>query len=78
MDEPILIPVEYQGEILEIPVTVASYSYTYQLHMQVEGQSLIFEKDDEGRFRVINMTPESSKIDKGLIQAIVDTIAGAG
>ncbi|CAG5067806.1 hypothetical protein DYBT9623_00533 [Dyadobacter sp. CECT 9623] len=78
MEEPILIPVEYQGETLEFPVTVVTFGYAYQLHVQVGDQRLILEKDNEGNFRVMQDKGEPVKIDKGLMQAIVSTIEGLG
>lgn len=75
MNETIMLPVEYLGATRELPLTIVPLGYTYQLHIQVEERTLIFEKDDEGEYRVIDAGHHDGRIDKGLIAAIVDTLS---
>ncbi|MCE7065059.1 hypothetical protein [Dyadobacter sp. CY326] len=75
MNEIIMLPVEHQGESFELPLTIVPQGYTYQLHIEVEGKTLILEKDDQGEYRVIDMSGgEGEKVSKGLIAAIVATL----
>jgi hypothetical protein len=53
MNEPIPLPVEHLGVGYEFPLTLIQLGYTYQLHIEVNGQVLIFEKDDAGQYRVV-------------------------
>ncbi len=69
-----MLPVEYQGEIIELPLTIVPLGYTYQLHVQLEAKKLIFEKDDEGQYRVIELSGELGTENRSLVQAILKTL----
>lgn len=49
-------------------------TYTYQLHAEIDERKLIFEKDDEGKFRVIDQSGDVTPVEKGLILAIISTL----
>lgn len=74
MNETIMLPVDYQGASFELPLTIVPLGYTYQLHIEVEGKTLIFEKDDQGEYRVIDTQHDTGTISKGLVAAIVATL----
>lgn len=74
MNETIMLPVDYMGATLELPLTIVPLGYTYQLHIEVEGKMLVFEKDDEGEYRVIDTTHSDGAASKGLVAAIVATL----
>ncbi len=74
MNETIMLPVEYQGTSHELPLTIVPLGYTYQLHIEVEGKTLIFEKDDQGEYRVIDAGHDRGAVSKGLVAAIVATL----
>ncbi|QRR00058.1 hypothetical protein [Dyadobacter sandarakinus] len=77
MNETIMLPVDYQGETIELPLNIVTLGYTYQLHIQVQGRTLIFEKDDEGQYRVIDLSGSGpDHVDKHLITAILETLQG--
>ena len=69
-----MLPVEYQDEIIELPLEIVALGYTYQLHVQVQGRALIFEKDDQGEYRVIDLSGSFDQVDKSLITAILKTL----
>ncbi|MDR6806834.1 hypothetical protein J2Y45_004026 [Dyadobacter sp. BE34] len=74
MNETIMLPVEYLGASHELPLTIVPLGYTYQLHIEVEGKTLIFEKDDQGEYRVIDTANNSGAVSKGFVAAIVATL----
>lgn len=74
MTESILLPVSYLGITHEFPLELVTLGYTYQLHIQVEGRKLIFEKDEDRAYRVIDASGDANHIDKGLINAIISTL----
>lgn len=74
MNKTITLPVDYLGQLVELPLSIVPLGFTYQLHIQVEGKSLIFEKDDQGDYRVIDTATDRSSVDKGLLAAIVATL----
>lgn len=74
MNEVIMLPVEHQGETIELPLTIVPQGYTYQLHVEVQGKTLIFEKDDQGDYRVIDMSANQDHVSKSLVMAILATL----
>ncbi len=74
MNETITLPVDYLGTSHELPLTIVPLGYTYQLHIEVEGKTLIFEKDDHGEYRVIDSTGDAGEVSKGFVAAIVATL----
>lgn len=74
MDEPILLPVTYRGVLYEFPLELVILGYIYQLHVEVEGQTLIFERDENRDFRMIQNTTGAKSMEKGLAMAIIDSL----
>lgn len=74
MNETIMLPVDYQGLSQELLLTIVPLGYTYQLHIQVEGKMLVFEKDDQGDYRVIDTARNADAVSKGFVAAIVATL----
>lgn len=74
MNETITLPVEYKGGTIELPLTIVPLGYTYQLHVELTGKKLIFEKDDDGEYRVIDASGSASKEDRELVQAVLQTL----
>ena len=74
MNETMMIPVEYLGASHELPLTIVPLGYTYQLHIEVEGKTLIFEKDDQGEYSVIDAANHNGAVSKGFVAAIVATL----
>lgn len=69
-----MLPVDYLGKVQELPLTIVPLGYTYQLHIQVEEKTLIFEKDDQGEYRVIDTGSGTGHVSRGLVAAIVATL----
>ncbi|WP_026632801.1 hypothetical protein [Dyadobacter alkalitolerans] len=74
MNETIRLPVEYLGASHEFPLTILTVGYTYQLHIQIEDKTLIFEQDEQHQYRVIRQPGDETKVSKGLIEAIVSSL----
>lgn len=74
MNETIMLPVDYLGEVQEFALTIVPLGYTYQLHILIQGRTLIFEKDDQGEYRVINTAADTGDVNRGLVAAIVATL----
>ncbi|SDG17969.1 hypothetical protein SAMN04487996_1163 [Dyadobacter soli] len=73
MSDTFSLPVEYLGSNYELPLTIVPIGYSYQIQIVLDGQELKFEKDEEGKYRVINAS-DSGKTNTGLIQAIITTL----
>ena len=68
MDE-LLLPLNYQGEELELPVKMYPYGYTFRVEVIVGEAVVIFEPDEEGRYRAL--------ADKAMDVGLLKVIAGA-
>ena len=69
-----MISVEHLGIIHEFPLTIVALGYTYQLQVQIENETLILEKDEEGEYRAIYPSFENSQVNHNLILAIIATM----
>ena len=74
MNETHVLPVEYLGETIELPLTIITHGYTYRLQVEIEGKKLVFEKDDQGEYRVIDESNGSGQISRSLVSAILATL----
>jgi len=74
MNETITISVEHLGATHEIPITIVPLGYTYQLHLQMEDDTLILEKDEDGEYRAIYPSFKSSQANHSLILAVIATL----
>ena len=75
MDEQFEIPVTYCGKELQFNAELLRVGYIHKILIDVNGQMISIEKDDEGNYRAILVDLESeNKIDKGLIKAIVESL----
>lgn len=68
MEEPLTLPVDYNGEELELEMKIQG-GYVPRAEITIDGTAVIFEPDNDGRYRAIQ-ADQSKKIDVGLLQAI--------
>ncbi|MDB5195991.1 MAG: hypothetical protein JWP88_361 [Flaviaesturariibacter sp.] len=77
MTDPFELPVTYKGKEIHFPAQLLPFGYTYQLKVEVEGQDVLFDRDEEGTFRASLESiggGRSKAIDPALLQAIADAI----
>jgi hypothetical protein len=78
--EEFLIPVVYQGEELEFRAKLRSFGYSYKIEVEVYGQKILFEQDEEQRYRAWigpEMMISMVKYDLKLFKAIAEVIDAA-
>lgn len=71
------LPVSYNGEELCFPGQLHQYGYSHKIEINVNGISLLFERDEERNWRVIVNPAELEKnklINTELLQAIAGSI----
>lgn len=68
------LPVMYKGEEREYKARAVVYGYTYRFYILVDDTELIFEKDDEQQFRVLQESPGTTPPDPALLSAIIDSL----
>ena len=79
MAERFELPVEYNGKKHFFKATLNVYVYTHKFHVDVDGQTIIFQPDEEGNYRAIidyNDLNDISNIDVKLIEKITKVIEG--
>ena len=64
--EELFLNLIFNGQELELPVRSYTYGYTYRLEVKVQGQTVIFETDEEGGYRAF----ASEMFDKNLLSTI--------
>ena len=77
MDEQFDLPVQYKGDQLIFKSTLNVYGYTHKFNVEVNGQTIVFEPDEERNYRaVINpIDLESNKnIDIELLKKIAEAL----
>lgn len=69
------LPVAYNREELNFKGRLATFGYVYKFYIVVDGRELVFEKDDEGEYRVLTEKDDKHKpVDAGLLQAIITAL----
>ncbi len=78
MPDQFSFPLKYKDEVIEYLVTLVRFPYSYQLQIEVENQTLAFEPDDSGGFRLIRLPWQNEsdikKIDVRLIEIIIENL----
>ncbi len=75
MEEAFRLPVEFNGQVQEIDVTLRVTGFSPRFIASVNGEEVIIEKDEEGSYRAIQFDPQASgQLDKDLVAAIVTSI----
>ncbi|GAA4326986.1 hypothetical protein GCM10023149_30130 [Mucilaginibacter gynuensis] len=70
MNEPFILTVSYQGSEHEFKARFERWGYTHRIAVLIDEETLIFEPDEEGSYRVLgnSTTPIS------LMQAIAQKL----
>jgi CRISPR/Cas system-associated exonuclease Cas4 (RecB family) len=77
MDEEFELPVEYNGHQYLFKSTLLVFGFTHKFRVDVNGQGIVFEPDEERNYRaVIDYTDiaKNKNIDVELLEQIVDAI----
>ncbi len=70
MAESFTLVVNHKGKEYQLDSELRVYGYTHKIAINLEGEEILFEPDEERHYRAV--IPEGSKteIDIGLVQAI--------
>lgn len=76
MDDGFILTVEYKGKIYELETKFIRIGFVHQFHVHIDGRTLVFEFDEERKYRVIDASGDASKsMDEGLVESIVQKIS---
>ena len=77
MDDALEIPVTYKGQELSFPARLLLTGYTHKIQVEVDGQLIMFEPDEERNYRAVldtHQLEQGTRIDVPLLQAIAAVI----
>lgn len=74
MEDGFTLPVSYKDSVLELDAKFIRLGFIYQFHINVGGRTLIFERDEERNYRIMDTVMDGKEIDQRLLQAVVDTL----
>ncbi len=77
MNEPFEIPVTYRGQEFSFPARFFAFGYSFKIQVDVNGQEVLFEPDEERSFREVidtNTSQVGKAIDVELLKAISHSI----
>ena len=81
MEEAFELPVEYKGEQLMLKASLLVTGYTHKFMVEVDGQTIIFEPDEERNYRGViayDDINDNRNTDKELIRVIAAAIKEIG
>ena len=77
MDEQFDLPVQYKGQELMLKASLLVTGYTHKFTVDVNGQNIIFEPDEERNYRAVIPYDDINNeinIDKNLLKVIATSI----
>jgi hypothetical protein len=75
MTEPFELPVSYKGEEILFPAQLKQVGYTHKIVVDVYGQEVFFEPDEERNYRaIIEQEKLNKQVNVELLQALAKTI----
>lgn len=77
MDEEFELPVEYKGNQYLFKSTLLVFGFTYKFRVDVNGQVILFEPDEERNYRAVTDHTDIHKnkdIDVALLKKTVEAI----
>ena len=77
MNDEFELPVDYKGEQVMLKASFLVTGFTHKFIVDVKGQDIIFEPDDERNYRAIILNENINKnidMDKGFLKAIAKSI----
>ena len=73
MDDSFEIPVTFKGEDLSFPAKVVPSGYVYKILVEIYGEPVYFEPDEEGEYRALtdpSLLTKDSSISTDLLKEI--------
>lgn len=75
--ESFFIPITYQGKEMDIPAKLITTGFTYRIAVELSGQTIFFEPDEERNFRAVIPYQENVReipVQKELLKVIAETL----
>jgi hypothetical protein len=74
MDNSFIIPVLYKGKEIGFNARLLVLGYTHKIQVDVNGQEVLFEPDEERNYRAVIANPQEKQPDVELLRILAQTI----
>ena len=74
MNEPFILVIQHKDETLELPAAFQRYGYTHRIAVSIDDVAYIFEPDEEGSYRVLNMSAGQALPDTVLLLTVAEKL----
>ena len=75
MENSFILSFVHDNKTYNLNTKFVRLGYIYQFHISIGNGTLIFERDEEQRYRVIDTNPAGSKIDKEFLQTVITNLS---
>ncbi len=75
MENGFILSFVYNNKKYNLNTIFIRFGYIYQFHISIENSTLIFERDEEQQYRVIDSSPEGTKVDKDFLKAVIANLS---
>ena len=77
MNDEFYIPVSFEGRDYNFPARLLNYGYAIKLEVDIEGNTILFEHDEERNWRALipfDEIPVAKKTNVELLKAVAEAI----
>lgn len=77
MNDEFYIPVSFGGKDYNFPARLLTYGYTIKLEVDIDGNTIVFEPDEERNWRALipyDDIPAAKKTNPELLKAVAEAI----
>lgn len=75
MEDSFIPIVGHKGKTEELQKKLIRLGFTYQFHIGIMKRTLIFERNEERNYRVIDTDSRGKQIDQDFLQAVINTLS---
>jgi hypothetical protein len=69
------LPVSYKGKEILLPARLRAFAYSYKIEVVIDGETIIFEADEERNWRVLTEQEAGhKKPDPELLKAVIHSL----
>ena len=75
MENSFILSFVHNSKSYDLNTKFIRLGFIYQFHILIENSTLIFERDEERQYRVIDTNPLGTIVDKNFLQAVIDNLS---
>lgn len=74
MENSFILSFVHNGKSYDLNAKFIRLGFIYQFHIFIENGTLIFERDEQEHYRVIDTNPLGTKVEKDFLQAVINNL----